>query len=71
MNELLNIVNTSTDMTYYSNTSSAIFSNIVYSFTDYFNLDHFETNKINEDSSNWNYCSLADVRMNIENNTIF
>ena len=47
MNELLNIVNTSTDMTYYSNTSSAIFSNIVYSFTDYFNLDHFETNKIN------------------------
>ena len=30
----------------------------------------FETNKINEDSSNWNYCSLADVRMNIENNTI-
>jgi O-methyltransferase len=30
----------------------------------------FETNKINVDSSNWNYCSLADVRMNIENNTI-
>ena len=30
----------------------------------------FETNKINEDSSNWNFCSLKDVRMNIENNTI-
>ena len=30
----------------------------------------FETNKINENSSYWNYCSIADVKSNIEKNTI-
>tara|TARA_Y100001958_G_C21196401_1_gene523675 strand:+ start:424 stop:1185 length:762 start_codon:yes stop_codon:yes gene_type:complete len=30
----------------------------------------FEKKKINEDSSDWNYCSLADAQRNIENNTI-
>ena len=30
----------------------------------------FETNKINADSSYWNYCSIADVKSNIEKNTI-
>ena len=46
INELLNIVSTPEDMTYYSYTSSTTFSNIILSFTDYFNIENFETNKI-------------------------
>ncbi len=30
----------------------------------------FEKSKINEDSSNWNHCSIAEVKRNIERNTI-
>ena len=46
INKLINLINTHEDMSYYSYTSSTIFSNIMYSFTDYFNIKNFEENKI-------------------------
>uniref|UniRef100_A0A6C0B5H7 Uncharacterized protein n=1 Tax=viral metagenome TaxID=1070528 RepID=A0A6C0B5H7_9ZZZZ len=46
VNKLFNVINTYDDMTYYNYTSSEIFSNINFTFTDYFNLENFESHKI-------------------------